>query len=76
MTLNEFFELQKRVASGEEFCFYYNNEEYWISQNPEGYYLTRSRDSFSQEFDTSHALFKKGRIEGKLLSEIYSEIEW
>lgn len=76
MTLNEFIELQKRVAIGEEFCFDFNIEEYWISQNPDGYYLIRSRDSFSQEFDTSDALFENGRIEGKLLSEIYSEIVW
>lgn len=76
MTLNKFIELQKRVANGEEFCFDFNNEEYWISQNPDGYYLTRSRDSFSQEFDTSEALFENGRIEDKLLSDIYLDIEF
>ncbi|OCA89314.1 hypothetical protein [Pseudobacillus wudalianchiensis] len=76
MTWNEFMELQERVDWGEEFNFDYKEEEYWISQNTDGYYLTRSRDSSTQEFDTSKDLFEKGKIDGKYLSEIYKDIEW
>ena len=76
MTLNEFIELQERVTNGEEFCFDYQKEEYWISQNLDGYYLTRTRGSYTQEFDTSEALFKNGTIDGRFLSDIYTDIEW
>ncbi len=75
MTWNEFMELQERVSWEEEFSFDYKNEEYWIIQNIDGYYLTRSRDSFTQEFDTAQALFKNGTIEGRLLSKIYMDID-
>ncbi|MGG3451733.1 hypothetical protein [Domibacillus aminovorans] len=76
MTWNEFVELQERVGWGEEFSFDYKEEEYWISLNTDGYYLTRSKDSMTQEFDTSEALFEKGKIDGKNLPEIYMYIEW
>jgi len=76
MTLKEFLEFQEGIAIGEEYSFTYQNEEYWISQNPGAYYLTRVRGSYTQEFETSEELFKKGRLEGRLLSEIYKEIEW
>ena len=76
MTLKEFIELQKGVAFGEEYSFTYKNEEYWISQNPGKYYLTRIRGSFTQEFNTSEELFTDGTIEGRLISEIYMDIEW
>lgn len=76
MTWNEFVELQERVDLGEEFSFDYKEEKYWISQNADGYYLTRSRDSLTQEFDSSKALFEKGKIDGKYLSKIYKDIEW
>ncbi|MGG3806085.1 hypothetical protein [Metabacillus fastidiosus] len=76
MTLKEFIEFQEGIAIGEEYSFTYQNEEYWISQNPGKYYLTRVRGSFTQEFDSSEALFENGTIEGKLLSEIYMDIEW
>ncbi|MFJ8257402.1 hypothetical protein ACIQ4Z_08920 [Peribacillus asahii] len=76
MSLNEFIELKERVAIGEEFSFNYKNDEYWISQNPDRYYLTRVKDSFTQEFNTSEVLFENGTIEGRLLSEIYMDIDW
>ena len=76
MSLNEFIEIKERVAIGEEFSFNYKNDEYWISQNPDGYYLTRVKDSFTQEFDTSEVLFENGMIEGRLLSKIYMDINW
>ena len=45
---------------GEEFCLLYRNEEYWISQNPDVYYLTRVRRSYNQAFNTFEALFENG----------------
>ncbi|MCQ6282800.1 hypothetical protein [Bacillus sp. EB600] len=76
MTKDEFEEFQERIAWGEEFNFYYQNEEYWVSQNQDGYYLTRVKGSFTQEFKTPELLFKNGTIQGKLLSEIFMDIEW
>ncbi|WP_144554308.1 hypothetical protein [Peribacillus simplex] len=76
MTLKEFIEFQEGIAIGEEYSFTYQKEEYWISQNPGAYYLTRVRGSYTQEFETSEALFKDGTIDRKLLSEIYMDIEW
>ncbi|WP_245640150.1 hypothetical protein [Paenibacillus dakarensis] len=43
----EYAELVQRVGWGEEFQFYYKNEQYWISTNEEGYYLTRGKDSYT-----------------------------
>ncbi|QOV11182.1 hypothetical protein [Viridibacillus arvi] len=76
MTLREFIKFQEGIAIGEEYSFTYLNEEYWISHNPGACYLTRVRGSFTKEFETSEALFKNGTIEGKLLSEIYMNIQW
>lgn len=53
MTWKEFMELQERIGWGEEFSFDYKETEYWISKNEDGYYLTRSKDSMTQDFDTS-----------------------
>ena len=62
------------VGWGEEYSFDYNGEEYWISQNKEGRYLTRSRDSYTQDFETVEELFANGRIEGKTIAEIWGDI--
>jgi hypothetical protein len=72
----EYNELVQRVGWGEEFQFYYQDEEYWISTNKEGYYLTRGEDSFSQSFLTSEELFKEGRIDGKSILELWNLIEF
>lgn len=76
MTLQEFIDFQKGIEIGEEYSFLYQEEEYWISQNPGRCYLTRVRGSYTQEFESCEALIKKGTIDGKLLSEIYIDIEW
>lgn len=76
MTFDDFKELQERVEHGEEFNFYYNHDEYWISQNSNGYYLTRVKGSLTQTFDTVKTLFENGTIEGKRLAEIYQDIDW
>ena len=68
-------ELKERVGWGEEFLFYYHNEEYWISQNSPERYLTRSRGSITQVFQSTEELFENGRIEGKSLLEIWDDIK-
>ena len=55
--------------------FYYHNEEYWISQNSPERYLTRSRGSITQVFQSTEELFENGRIEGKSLLEIWDDIK-
>ncbi|NMO95009.1 hypothetical protein HII30_04295 [Paenibacillus lemnae] len=68
-------ELVQRVGWGEEFQFYYKDEEYWISLNKEGYYLTRGKDSYTQSFATTEELFREGRIDGKSIYDIWELIE-
>nr|WP_307394945.1 hypothetical protein [Paenibacillus anaericanus] len=58
-----------------EYNFYLEDEEYWISHNVDGYYLTRVRDSYSQEFKTAEDLFGNGRIDGKSLLELWNSIK-
>ncbi|MGG3453570.1 hypothetical protein [Paenibacillus rhizolycopersici] len=71
----DYAELVQRVGWGEEFQFYYENEEYWISINKEGYYLTRGKDSYTQSFSTAEELFRRGQVEGKIIFEIWDLIE-
>ncbi|UOY88645.1 hypothetical protein [Bacillus glycinifermentans] len=68
-------EFKERIEMGEEFQFYYLDESYWISQNEEGLYLTRERDSNSQPFKTTDELFEKGTIDNKKIKEIWDEID-
>lgn len=76
MTENEYLNLQSAIAMGEELNFYYNNDEYWISNNPGEHYLTRSRGQYTQVYASCEELFEKGTIEGIKLSEIYSKLRW
>jgi len=72
MTYNELIE---RVGWGEEFPFQYKEEQYWISQNKEGRYLTKTKGSQTQEFKTTAELFEYGKIDGKKIIEIWDEIK-
>ncbi len=67
--------LIERVNGGEEFLFEYNNEEYWISQNKYGYYLTKVSNGATQEFDRVSELFKNAKIDGKTILEIWNIIK-
>ncbi|MDR1385001.1 MAG: hypothetical protein LBJ67_14305 [Planctomycetaceae bacterium] len=71
MTYNDFVE---RVGWGEEFTFVYNSDQYWISQNKDGHYLTRIRDSFTQKFLTVPELFENGKIDDKSIIELWHYI--
>lgn len=68
-------DLVKRVEWGEEFSFQYYEEKYWISQNTNGWYLTRVKDAYSQDFKTALELFNKSQIDGKSIMQIWNEIE-
>jgi len=67
-------ELQQLVKHGVEYLFCLDDNEYWISQNADGYYLTR-QDGYSQDFVTSEELFRDGRIEGKTILELWDKIK-
>lgn len=71
----DYKEFRERVELGEEFQFYFQEESYWISQNADGYYLTRVKDGDSQSFTSANDLFEKGTIEGKTLFELWEQIE-
>ncbi|MGA9290080.1 MAG: hypothetical protein WBV93_17255 [Anaerobacillus sp.] len=76
MTKEQFKEFQYGIYIGEEFNFNYESDEYWISQNEKGYYLTKVNGSVTQEFNTANQLFEEGKIDGRFFSEIYKDIEW
>lgn len=49
--------------------------EYWVSENQERHYLTKSSDGETQEFQISEALLGTDRINGKLIIEIWEDIQ-
>lgn len=49
-------------------------EEYWLSKNQEGHYLTKVSDGETQEFKTSEDLLETARISGILIIEIWGDI--
>lgn len=62
---------------GEELPFFYKGDEWWISRIPEekSFVLTRSRDSYSQFFETADELFNQGLVDGKPFIERVPEFE-
>lgn len=71
----EYEQMADSLAYGEEYNFYYKNEEYWLSKNQEGHYLTKVSDGETQEFKTSEDLLGTARINGKLIIEIWEDIQ-
>ncbi|MCZ0704635.1 hypothetical protein J2T56_003238 [Natronobacillus azotifigens] len=71
----ELKEFKDRILMGEEFQFYFKDESFWISQNENGYYLTREQDGYSQSFKSVDDLFRLGIIQGKTLEEIFDVID-
>ncbi|WP_311082282.1 hypothetical protein [Paenibacillus polymyxa] len=55
----EYNELMERFEMGE---FSYKNDSYWISQNEEGYFLTRERDSFRSRLNQQESCLLMGRL--------------
>ncbi|MBC2062848.1 hypothetical protein IBB80_04245 [Listeria marthii] len=71
----EYEQLADGLAYGEEYNFYYQNEEYWLSKNQEGHYLTKVSDGETKEFKTSEELLEKAKINGKSIIEIWKDIQ-
>ncbi|HHW37553.1 MAG TPA: hypothetical protein GXX18_10005 [Bacillales bacterium] len=65
-------ELRERLINGEEFVFDFENDEYWISQNVEGIFLTRVEGSVTQEFKSVDELFENGTINSRPFKEAFT----
>lgn len=72
MTFNEYRDLVKK---GMEYNFYVNNNEFWISRNNEGYYLTRVKDSNTQAFLEADNLFENAIIDGEKIFHWWNQIK-
>lgn len=73
MTEKEYLEFKNLISMGDELNFYYKNDEYWISHNQGKSFLSRTRDSYTQEFCGHEELFENATIEGNKISELYPE---
>lgn len=71
----DYKEIVERVGWGEEFSFYFQGEQYWISQNVDGRYLTKVNDEYTQCFKSAEDLFANGKIEGKTIAQIWEDIK-
>lgn len=69
----DYEELVNRVMRGEEFNFYYDEIEYWISNDGEKNYLTDATSSVTHEFESAEELFKNGKICGKSIVDVWDE---
>ena len=78
MNDQEWQEFKEAIEEGQELSFDYKGEEYWISRvlrEEKSFLLTRSSDSYTQEFTTSDELFMVGLVEGKPFIKIVKDIE-
>jgi hypothetical protein len=69
-----YYDVIKWAKRGGEFNFYYHNDEYWISQNKDGFYLTKIGGE-TQSFDTIEELIKCGKIDGKSMHDVWENIK-
>lgn len=75
MTEKEYLEFQKLILMGDELNFYYKSDEYWISHNASKSFLSRTKNSYTQEFSGYKELFENATIEGVKISKIYPELK-
>jgi len=77
MNEKEWQEFKDAIEEGQELPFDYKSEEYWISRVSEekSFLLTRSKDSYTQAFETSDELFNKGLVDNKFFMEIVKDID-
>ncbi len=57
-----------------EIEFEYNGVDYFKSCCDEGYYIYNSKEKTSQYFESPEKLLENGRLEGRLMSELWDEI--
>lgn len=73
-------EFKKGIEENEEeISFYFHDNEWWISRlygEPRSFLLTRSKDSYTQRFETAEELFTRGEIEGKTITDRREELYW
>ena len=69
-----FYDVIKWAKRGGEYYFYYHNDEYWISQNKEGFYLTKMGGG-TQSFDTIEDLIRCGEVDGKSMIDVWDDIK-
>ena len=67
----DYIEFAERIEKGVEINFYYNDFEYWISNNEEGYYLTKCK---TEKFENATALFEQAKINGYPLNKIWLKV--
>lgn len=80
MNEKEWKEFKEGIVDEEqELNFFYKSEEWWINRlygEEKSYLLTRSKDSYTQEFRTAEELFVNGIIDGKKFIERVPDLEW
>jgi len=67
-------ELKELLLIGHEIEFEYNKKRYSINCGQDYWYLTEYYNK-NQEFKTTEELLEKGRIEGKSLEDIWSNVD-
>lgn len=70
---------QEMIDEGQEISFDFNGEEWWISRLHDeeiSFFLTRSKDSYTQGFRSADELYKNGMMDGKPFIERVPEIDW
>ncbi|OPH61823.1 hypothetical protein BC351_00860 [Paenibacillus ferrarius] len=67
-------DLERDLAIGHELHFNFKGREYSISNNKDGWYLSESYSDYQSFVDTNE-LLAKGKIDGKLLKEIWDEVD-
>ncbi len=66
--------MAESIGYGEEYNFYYEGKEFWISKNSEGNYLTEV-DGETQTFKSSDDLLNNAKINGKYILDIWKDIK-
>ena len=67
-----YMDFVERVKQGEELNFFHGDFEYWISNNEQGYYLTKYK---TKKYENADELFNNAKIEGVTLKELWVEIQ-
>ncbi len=68
-------ELKYDLEMGHEVEFFHMKKKYSISNNKDGWYLTRYYDENYQPFKTVQELLEYGRITGKSLEDIWDQVQ-
>lgn len=71
----KYAELKSDLLMGREVEFYYKDDKYSISNNKEGWYLTKFYSGKDQAFKTVEELLEYGRIDSKKIEEIWEKVK-